>query len=185
MWKSLLIGTTALGLAACATVPQPLNGQFQQVAPANAAAANGTHVRWGGRIVATEPGPQETCIYALARPLDSSARPSMRGDSMGRFVACHSGFYDPEVFAKGREVTITGTLDGTITRKVGEYDYPYPKIDADVIYLWPRERPMQAGYYRDPFWYDPFWGPRIYDPFWYAPPRVIVVHSKPKAPSNK
>ena len=179
MWKSLLIGSVILGLSACATIPQPLDGQFQEVKPADAASANGVRVRWGGQIVETAPGPSETCIYALARPLDRSARPMPSRDSLGRFVACRSGFYDPEVFAKGREITVTGTLDGTVTRKVGEFDYPYPRVAVDNLYLWPRERPRPMRTY-DPF-YDPFWGPRFYDPYWYAPPPVIVVPVQPKS----
>ncbi|HET8897953.1 MAG TPA: Slp family lipoprotein [Rhodanobacteraceae bacterium] len=184
MWKSLLAGGAALALAACATVPKPLAGQFQNIAPANAANANGTPVRWGGQIVETAPGPHETCIYALARPLDRSARPSPRGDSLGRFVACHAGFYDPEIFAKGREITVTGTLDGTITRKVGDFDYPYPKIAASNIFLWPLPQTRPAGMY-DPYFYDPFWGPRFYDPFWNLPPRVIIVKPAPKPTGGK
>src|SRR6185437_7046096 len=78
---------------------------------------------------------------------------------LGRFVACKQGFYDPEVFAKGREITVTGSLDGTVQHKIGEYDYTYPRVAANTIYLWPK-RPI---YMQRPDPWGP-WGPC--DPFW-------------------
>lgn len=187
-----LIGIAALGavLGGCATIPQPLQGNYATITSVNAqqAPANGTQVRWGGEIIKTEPGQQATCFYILAKPLDSQARPTSNGnsDTQGRFVACHSGFYDPEVFTRGREITITGTLQGTMTSKVGDYDYAYPRVEANVVYLWPKQQ-YYAGAY-GPGWYDPFWGPYWGGPWgyggfgawggWYAPPPVIVVRHR-------
>ncbi|BFI96432.1 MAG: hypothetical protein RSP_19420 [Rhodanobacter sp.] len=176
-------------LGGCATMPQPLQGNYANVSSAAAqqGGAGGTRVRWGGEIIKTEPGPQETCFYILARPLDSQARPELgsAGDSQGRFVACHSGFYDPEVFTRGRELTVTGTVHGTVTKKVGDYDYPYPRVEADVVYLWPKRpqyvdvTPYPPGFY-DPFWGP--WGPWGYGPYWGGPSRVIVVRPPPPPP---
>ncbi|NII10307.1 Slp family lipoprotein [Oleiagrimonas sp. C23AA] len=185
IWKPVLVTAAALTLGACATVPQPLKGNFNPVSPSavqHSGASSAAQVRWGGQIIDTEPGQNETCFYMLSRPLDSSARPSesSKDDSAGRFVACHAGFYDPEVFTKGREVTFTGTLDGTVTRKVGSYDYVYPRLEASTVYLWPKRQPIR---YRDPY-YDPFYNPYFgpwgpwgwgYDPFWAPAPRVIYV----------
>jgi outer membrane lipoprotein len=96
----------------------------------------------------------------IARPLTSAARPSTNSPdaTSGRFIACRAGFYDPAVFAPGREVTIIGRIAGTDTTRIGQYDYRLPKVEADVIYLWPerREVEMRPG----PYMYDPFWGPR-------------------------
>lgn len=187
MYKLLITAGACIGLAACASVPQPLSGQFQDVPLQNAAQANGSQVRWGGEIVDTIPGSDQTCIYALSRPLDRQARPRHNQESMGRFVACHPGFYDPEIFAKGRDITVTGTLDGSITRKVGDYDYVYPRVAADAVYLWPLVQPLPAYPYRSSYWYDPFWGPAYMDPFWYRPAPIIVVPraAPPKASSGK
>lgn len=186
--RLILPALTVLGLSACATVPQQLAGTYSTVIPdaARNGVAQGTRVRWGGHIVETQPQEHETCFFVLDEPLDSQARPERRGESRGRFVACHDGFYDPEVYSKGREITVTGTVDGTETRKIGDYDYSYPRVAADVVYLWPK-RPVYAPapypYYSpfyDPF-YDPFFG---YGPIWY-PPRVIIVHpSKPPPPHH-
>jgi outer membrane lipoprotein len=179
-------------LAACATVPQPLQGNFATVTTAGAqqGGANGTQVRWGGNIISTEPGQQSTCFYVLAHPLDNEARPvSDNTNTQGRFVACRPGFYDPEVFKPGREITVTGAVQGVVTRKVGDYDYAYPRVEANVVYLWPK-RPVVVGYPYGPGWYDPFWGPYWgpgWGPYWggwgawggwYAPSRVIVVRHR-------
>ncbi len=150
-------------LASCATVPQPLQGNFTQVTPRDAASAPqpGTQVRWGGSIVETTPGPDATCFQLISRPLGDDGRPAVRNDATGgRFIVCHPGFYDPAVFAPGREVTITGKISGSTSTKIGDYDYPLPKVDADVIYLWPQVSNVIVRPYP---YYDPYWGPR---PYW-------------------
>jgi outer membrane lipoprotein len=120
----------------------------------------------------------------LAEPLDSQARPDRSSEQgLGRCVACKQGFYDPEVFAKGREITVTGTLDGTVQHKIGEYDYTYPRVAANTIYLWPKrpvyvETPSPWGPWGpcDPFWSGWGCGGWGYGPWgWGYPPRVIVV----------
>lgn len=188
-----LVAAIAL-LGGCATMPQPLQGNYADVTSASVqpGSASGTRVRWGGEIIKTEPGPQETCFYILGRRLDIQARPELgnTGDSQGRFVACHNGFYDPEVFTRGRELTVTGTLEGTVTKKVGDYSYPYPRVKADVVYLWPK-RPIYVGTPYPPGFYDPYWGGPWgwgYGPWggwgggYWGGPRVIVVRPSP-APS--
>ena len=158
---------TAL-MAACATVPKPLQGTYTEISAANAQQddAAGSRIRWGGKIIETEPGPRETCFFILSRPLDAQARPRQEEDgnaAQNRFVACRSGFYDPDVFVHGRELTIVGTVHGTVTRKIGDYDYAYPRVDADVVYLWPR-RPLYVS--PPPGLYNPFWGPGWGGAYW-------------------
>lgn len=170
LYRPLSLAAALALLAGCATIPQPLAGNYTSVSTSSAqqGAARGTQVRWGGEIIKTEPGPQQTCFYLLSRPLDSQARPEAgtSGDHQGRFVACRNGFYDPEVFTRGREVTVTGTLNGTLTDKVGDYDYAYPRVEANVVYLWPK-RQVYNGYRGGygPGFYDPFWGPGFYGPW--------------------
>ena len=51
------------------------------------------------------------------------------------------GFYDPALFEPKREVTFTGRIEGYEERKVDGYVYRFPRMAADVVYLWPvRER---------------------------------------------
>ena len=180
--RYLLPPLLALGLGACATMPQQLAGNYTTVTPdqARGSQAQGTTVRWGGRIIDTEPREAQTCFFVLAKTLDGQARPTTDEQSNGRFVACKDGFYDPEVYAKGRDLTVTGTLQGSMTRKVGEYDYSYPLVQTNVVYLWPK-RPVYTGPQPDPFW-DPFWGPWGPGPWFYPPPVVVIPNPPPPPP---
>lgn len=190
-FRPLALASALALLAGCVTVPKPLQGNYAPVSTAGAqqGGAGGTPVRWGGEIIKTEPGPSQTCFYLLQHKLDDQARPESGRDSdnLGRFVACHAGFYDPEVFTRGRELTVTGTLHGIVSKKVGDYDYAYPRVEANVVYLWPRprvvNRPYPSAFY-DPFWgsgfggwggYGPFGYGGYGNPFFYPRTRVIIV----------
>jgi outer membrane lipoprotein len=154
----ILFLTIALG--ACVTAPKPLQGTFPSSNPAEVA-TDGNVVRWGGRILDTQPGPDRTCIQVLAFVLDGRARPRPTDQSAGRFVACSHGFFDPAVFAPDRELTVVGTLGGTQMRRIGEFDYRLPVLEASTLYLWPERVPVVRY---DPFW-GPSWGPR-WGPHW-------------------
>ncbi len=160
--STVLIATAAL-LGACASAPQPLQGSFTQVTPRDAVATAqvGAPVRWGGRIIETIPGPDSTCFQLVSRPLAATGRPQSSAPDAndGRFIACRAGFYDPAVFAEGREVTFVGRVDGYENARIGEYDYRLPRVAADVVYLWPEVRQVEVRPYAYPY-YDPFWSPR-------------------------
>lgn len=153
-------------LGACASVPVPLKGEFSAVSPAQAvdSGQTGELVRWGGEILKVTPGASATCFELLSRELDARARPRQVDTSEGRFIACRSGFYDPEVFLAGRELTIAGRIDGIQNGLVGEFDYTYPRVAADTIYLWPK-RPLVIQL-DDPWYYGPYWG--AFGPYWGA-----------------
>src|SRR5262249_36839351 len=128
--------------------------------------AVGEAVRWGGEIVKARPGRGETCFEVLSKPLDRAARPRPVDETLGRFVACSAGFYDPAIYAAGRELTVAGTLAETSDRKVGDSQYRFPVVRADAVYLWPKRGPRP--YYYDP-WDDPFWRPYPYWGWWPPP----------------
>ena len=155
-------------LAGCVTAPRPLQGQFSALRPDEAAAreATGEVVRWGGRIVSVEPQADRSCFEIVGAPLGDGGRPRRVDASEGRFLACRAGFYDPEVFQPGREVTVTGHVEGVEMRKVGAYDYRYPRVAAEVIYLWPELRPqdLQPRFYGS-FGWGRGWGMGY--PFWW------------------
>ncbi|KRG70846.1 Slp family lipoprotein [Pseudoxanthomonas dokdonensis] len=163
-FRFLMLAASAALLGACASAPQPLQGTFAPITAREAVvgAQVGSQVRWGGRIIQTTPGPQQTCFQLVSRPLGSTGRPlsSSPDADDGRFVACRDGFYDPAVFAPGREVTFAGTIDGYESTRIGEYDYKLPRLAANVVYLWPEVREVDV--IASPF-YDPFWGP---GPYW-------------------
>ena len=154
----------ALVLGACATTPAQLQGSYSALDPEQAASqqAPGESVRWGGKIVDVHTEKLYTCFEIVGAPLDSSGRPRRVDDSNGRFLACRDGFYEPEVFANGRELTISGKIDGYETRKIGDFDYRYPRVAADVVYLWPERRDYD-DYHHYPWgwgwgWYGGPWG---------------------------
>lgn len=167
MLRQSCIVLAALALGACVVVPKPLEGTFASNMPAEVV-GEGTVVRWGGRILETQPGPDETCIQVLAFALDGRGRPRPTDQSAGRFMACRQGFYDPAIFAQERELTVIGTLSGTVTQRIGEYDYKLPRIEATTLYLWAERLP--ANLYPYPYWgpgWGPYWGPGWYG--WYGP----------------
>jgi outer membrane lipoprotein len=188
MNKSMALIPVLAALASCATAPVPLKGEFSSITPsANVADEHsGEHVRWGGEIIKVEPGQTETCFEVLSRQLDAAARPRHHDSSEGRFIACRSGFYDPEIFTKGRELTIVGALIGNKIGRVGEFDYTYPKVAADAIYLWPR-RPLLVEQ-RNTWPYDPFWGPG-FGPWWgggfWGPTPVVILRPNPPPAGDK
>ena len=157
--KFLLTAVATLALSACATAPKPLQGQFSLVSPRDSVATQqvGTPVRWGGRIIETKPGQGETCFQMIARPLTGTGRPSSTSSdaSDGRFIACRAGFYDPAVFEVNREVTFTGRVEGYENRRIGEYDYRFPRVAADVVYLWPKRDTVNIVTRPEPW---PWWG---------------------------
>lgn len=154
-------------LGACATAPKPLQGEFAVISPKEITASGrtGDTVRWGGIVIEVEPEAERTCIQLLSRELSTWARPRNRDVSEGRFLACRAGFYDPEVFAKGREVTVVGHVTGMTRRPVGEYAYPMPEIAAEVIYLWPERREYDEAYVH----YSPWIGVWPHRHWWHGP----------------
>ena len=159
-----------LALVGCATAPRPLQGEYLSGAP-TAGYAEGERVRWGGEIISVETRPDATCFQVLSRALSETARPRRGDTSAGRFLACREGFYDPAVFTEGREITVNGRIVGRETRRIGEYDYPLPRLDADVVYLWP-ERPLfddRYAYRRGPFFHPGWYGSWHYRPLWWHP----------------
>jgi len=172
----------ALAVGGCARPPARLAGiAFEElgIADARDPSRAGTRVRWGGTIAGVTTGKDETCFEIVRRPLDRQARPRRTDDSDGRFLACIGGFYDPEVYARDRLLTIVGTLQAPTTRKIGDYDYAYPLVAVESLYLWPRPEEQGVCGAPPPYCYgtlrwDPFWGlpwrpyPSWYwRPFWY------------------
>lgn len=163
-------------LAACASqVPEAI-----RTAPPGApslarvrtdpAAWSGHAVRWGGEIVRVENLSDHTLVYIVERPLDHDGRPRRSDHSDGRFIARIRGFLDPAVYARRREITVAGKLDGIRRGRIGDYDYVYPVVDAGVVHLWPRRTrrkpPPPPPWYYDPWcpWYPWSCGPY---PYWW------------------
>lgn len=156
------LALTGVLLAGCATYPAPLQGEYLPVTPQQAAAVDrsGALVRWGGRVIEVDPQAKRTCFTMLSSHLDAQGRPSPEQDgSGGRFLACRDGFYDPAVFTPEREVTFTGRIGGYEDARIGDYDYRMPRIDAEVVYLWPERDETRVIMHHPPphYWYPYSW----------------------------
>jgi outer membrane lipoprotein len=155
-----LVFLTGLLASACTTIPEQLKGEYGPLIPENTSEKDlQTPVRWGGVILETRPEDDFTCFEILSKQLEKSMRPENVDQSSGRFIACKPGFYDPEVFEKGREVTVTGKLIHMDVRTIVEYDYHFPVVDIEFMSLWPERRERihydYYGMYRPYYWHYP------------------------------
>lgn len=153
-----------LSLAACTTIPTQLQGEYASVSPARVDPASfGTTVRWGGIIIDAKNESQRTCFEVLSRELDKYMRPKVEDITSGRFIACQDGFSDPEVFAKGREVTLVANITGVEERKIDEFNYRYPVLQVNDLVLWEERKDVMYYHdYYDPYWYPYAWGSPYY-----------------------
>ncbi len=132
-------------------------------------------VRWGGNIVSTRNERDHTVLEIIGRDLDDEGRPRKEDRSLGRFLAKVQSFLDPAIYKSEREVTVRGSIEGTVEQAIGEFRYTYPLVRVDDVYLWqPRPPPLPPSYYPyyyDPFFYDPWypWGMPYYRPWRYFP----------------
>jgi outer membrane lipoprotein len=162
--RILTATTLVLTLSACTTIPQQIDGTYSDISPARVEpAVFGQTVRWGGTLIDARVEKDSTCFEVLSRELYKYLRPRLEDRTAGRFIACKSGFYDPEVFARGREVTLTGRIRNIEERPIDEFTYRYPVVDVDQLVLWEvREEVMVIDYPYDPFYYPYYWN----GPYW-------------------
>lgn len=159
MKKHISVLALATLLSACATTqsnyPQDLRGNFETLSARDAALADYSHrqVRWGGRIIQIEPKEDRTCFEMVAAQLDAQGRPDWRDESDSRFIACRSGFFDPTIFRINRDVSFTGTIAGYESRRIGQNDYRFPRLEADTVHLWPERQPPARKKRSDYFWW--------------------------------
>jgi len=177
---AILAAAAAALLAACSTVPEGLRGEYATLYPSQVTPRDiGREVRWGGVILDAQPNANRTCFELLSRTLDSSMRPRSEDRTQGRFIGCVAGFHDPEVYPKGREMSMTGRLEAIEEGKVGEFEYRFPVIAADYVTMWPERPDVIIHDFYDPFfrpWYG--WGP-FYGHYPYAYPyRYRYPHAR-------
>ena len=164
MLNGLLAVAAAVLFSACTSIPTQLQGEYADISPARVQPELfGSNVRWGGVLVNTSNEEDRTCFEVLSRTLDKYLRPKQEDTTAGRFLACTNGFHDPEVYAKGREVTVTGQLQNVEVRKIEAFDYRYPVLEITNMVLWEeRQDVIIYDHYYDPFYYPYYWG----NPYW-------------------
>ncbi|MDH3387675.1 MAG: Slp family lipoprotein [Gammaproteobacteria bacterium] len=122
----------------------------------------GAEVRWGGVISKVENRADQTWVEIVRQKLRDNGRPGYDGRSDGRFIASFDKFVDPVVYTVGRPLTVVGTIDGKISRPIGDFDYLFPVVKVEGSFLWkPVAESPPPGYYPPPWWY--------YDPWFYPP----------------
>lgn len=100
--------------------------------------ATGGVVLWGGVILSSENLETGTQIEVLSYPLDHLQRPDSRRTATGRFLVVHPDYLETLDYAPGRLLTLTGTLAGMETGKIGSADHQFVKLVPDQVYLWSR-----------------------------------------------
>lgn len=96
----------------------------------------GETVVFGGSILNVENEEGATRVFVLHQPLNWRLRPTDATGSAGRFVAEFKGFVDPAIYAKGRELTVAGTITGFQPGTIGNMPYLYPVIEVVEGHLW-------------------------------------------------
>jgi len=102
-------------------------------------AQNNSPIRLGGLIIDVENKEKYSLVQALFYPLNRAGEPQLDKTSGGRFVVKSTDFFDPIIYTKNRKITIVGTVNGEIDRKVGERIIRVPLILSSDVHLWPHE----------------------------------------------
>jgi outer membrane lipoprotein len=112
--------------------------RFEQLLE-NPEAYQGKTVLVGGDIIEARNYPEKTLIVVLQRPFELQNRPAVDGVSKGRFIVTISGFLDPAIYRKGRQITVVGVVLGKEVQPLGEIEYAYPVIAKRELHLWPSD----------------------------------------------
>lgn len=98
-----------------------------------------TTIEWGGVIVEAKNLEDATEIQIIAYPLTKNGQPNLDKSPTGRFFAVNPGYLETADYAKGRSITLSGTLLEIREGKVGEADYRFPLLKPNEMQLWPIE----------------------------------------------
>lgn len=171
---SRLIAPALLGvlLSACASLPSEVSVAEYDLQPAYSELAahadvyNGQHVALGGMIIAVTNQKDSSTVEVLQLPIYDSGRPNPDTDKAGgRFLIRFERFLDPEIYSRGKMITVRGNISGQTTSSIGEHPYTYLSLQGDGLHLWP-EQPdeVQVQYYMGihayPYYLRPVQPPR-------------------------
>lgn len=152
-----LVALAVLFVSACSSVPEKLAYQPESAlidypqALAEPAVYLGKPVRWSGLIVQTQVQKTDSDIEVVYLPLKANGQPVQQEDSPGRFIIRVHGLLDPELYAKGRSISVVGELTASIEGHIGQQSYRYPVVQAKEHLLWPKVKEVEVRYVRDPF----------------------------------
>lgn len=173
----ILIGTTCLNFAGCASVISreirkelDLKLTLEEVR-SKPDYYKGAKVLWGGIIVSSKNEAEKTVIEVVQAPLGSMDKPENPDRSKGRFIMEFAGFLDTALYAAGREITVAGEIIGSMQGTIGEMEYTFPVLKSIKIHLWEiKEIPeyIPSPFFCDPFYYPYCWPYHPYRryPYW-------------------
>jgi outer membrane lipoprotein len=157
-WFGLLIILGLMSwLTGCAhVISSEMRGTARKDLPFSAVLANpevyeGETIIWGGQVIDTLNEEGLTLIKVLQIPIDYTGMPEDEAMSQGRFMARVQGYADPEVYRKGRMLTLAGKIAGKRIEPLGGMEYVYPLVDVKEIYLWKQYYGRYGGY-PPPYW---------------------------------
>ncbi|NIS70014.1 MAG: hypothetical protein GTO12_14050 [Proteobacteria bacterium] len=107
----------------------------------------GKLVLMGGRIVETENREDGTVVKILQGPLSRyDDRPMDPSGPKRYFLVRYADFRDPELYRKGREITVAGTVAGKEVSKVDGIEQTHLMLQNRETHIWPHRR----NYYWEP-----------------------------------
>jgi outer membrane lipoprotein len=161
--KYLSLLALCLSLTACSTLPPAIEDppavdiSYSQ-ASSDAARYRGAPVRWGGVIIEILNEQSFSRLQVMAYPLNSYGRPVRDKPPQGRFYVYSNEFLDPAVYAKDREITAAGLLNGDEELMIGKKPLRLPRLNVRTLHLWPE-------YDRSPYYYNRGFGPGGFYPY--------------------
>lgn len=172
-WRLLVLIGLIIWLTGCAhVISSEMRAKVRSDLTFSAVLANpdayeGETIIWGGQVIDTRNEEGFTLLKVLQIPIDYTEMPEDEEMSQGRFMARVQGYADPEVYRKGRMLTLAGKIIGRKIEPLGAMEYVYPLVDAKEIYLW-KPYPLPYGPYSGPSWYW-FGSPYFYPWPYYRP----------------
>lgn len=144
---------SVLFLTACAQLPKFDTSQVDKsLLPTHVASdiknTRGKTVMWGGTILSGKNLKTSTRLEVLAYPLDKDGWPERDQKPLGRFILSEKGYLETADYAKGRTITVVGTVSGIESGKVDESPYTYPIIQSRQLHLWSKgDQKSRTGFH--------------------------------------
>lgn len=174
-----------LVLTACSSLPPTIENPpafdlAYSYAVQDTARYKNMSVRWGGVVAEVDNEQNASLVQVLLYPLNNYGRPMVDEQPQGRFVIKSTQFLDPLVYSKNSEITVAGTLTGTINRTIGKRVMTLPLVLSSTLYLWPVI--TYSDYYGYGYPYGGYYGGfgyggfsygsfGYYSPYYYGVPR--------------
>lgn len=157
----VVVGSTLAGCSAKPVLPVAEPNPPVAAVQENIEAYKNTPITWGGVILETNNGEEQSEVLIITKRLESSTRPIEGDQTLGRFIAKIDGFLDPAIYSKDREMSVHGVIIGQETRKVDDFEYTYPVVQVSEHQLWE----VRVEYYNNGYYDNYMYAPYYYQPY--------------------